>query len=177
VGHALTGQALIGLGRVEEARQSLVDARRELEAVPRLAPGIAANRAIVAPWVDALHGELLIRIGNVDEGRKALKDVQRALRATPGPDAWIQTLFRLESIARSAREADEWDLAEHTAAQMIDHDAAYGGSHFAMALVLQHKGDAAGAAREFEAARRYWQNADPDLPELREIMKATASVR
>jgi tetratricopeptide (TPR) repeat protein len=176
VGHALAGQALIGLGRIEAARQSLEDARRELEAVPRVTAGIIANRSIVAPWVEALHGELLIRTGKADEGQKALKDVQRALRATPGPDAWIQTLFRLESIARSAREAGDWDLAEYTAGQMIDHDAAYGGSHFAMALVLQHKGDTAGAAREFEAARRYWGNADPDLPELREIMKATASV-
>ncbi|MGH7495379.1 MAG: hypothetical protein ACREOO_23730 [bacterium] len=177
VGHALAGQALIGLGRIEAAHQSLGDARRELEAVPRVTPGITPNRAIVAPWVEALHGELLIRTGKVEEGRKALQEVQRALRATPGPDAWIQTLFRLESIARSAREAGEWDLAEYTAGQMIDHDASYGGSHFAMALVLRHKGDMVGAARAFEAAKRFWRNADPDLPELREIMNTSASTR
>ncbi|MGH7597157.1 MAG: class I SAM-dependent methyltransferase [bacterium] len=158
VGHALAGQALIGLGRIEAARQSLEDAQRELEAVPRVTPGIIANRAIVAPWVEALHGELLIRTGKVDDGRKALKDVQRALRATPGPDAWIQTLFRLESIARSTREAGEWELAEYTTAQMIDHDGAYGGSHFAMALVLRHKGDTAGSeeiARKAGLNERY----------------------
>jgi tetratricopeptide (TPR) repeat protein len=177
VGHALAGQALIGLGRIEEARQSLEDARRELQAVPRVTPGIIPSRSIVAPWVEALHGELLIRTGKAEEGRKALKDVQRVLRAIPGPDAWIQALFRLESIARSAREAGEWDLAKYTAGQMIDHDDAYGGGHFAMALVLRRQGDTAGAAREFEAARRCWRNADPDLPELREIGKATASVR
>jgi hypothetical protein len=177
VGHTLGGLALFGLGRIEAARQSLDSARRELETVPRVTPGIVPNRTMVEPWVESLHGDLLIRTGKKAEGRTTLKEVQRKLRVTPGADAWIQTLFRLESIARSAREAEEWELAEYTAAQMLDHDAAYGGSHFAMALVLRHKGDTAGAAREFEAARHYWRNADPDLPELREITKAIAAVR
>jgi aryl-alcohol dehydrogenase-like predicted oxidoreductase len=75
----------------------------------------------------------------------------------------MQTLFRLESLAQSAIEAGDWDLAEHTAAQMLDHDAAYGGSHLAMARVLRHKGDAAGTARELEAARRFWRDADPKV--------------
>ena len=66
------------------------------------------------------------------------------MRAAPGPDAWSQALFRLESMARSAMEAGDWDLAEFIAAQMLDHDAAYGGSHFTLALVLRHKRDDAG---------------------------------
>ena len=47
-------------------------------------------------------------------------------------------------MARSAMEAGDWDLAEFIAAQMLDHDAAYGGSHFTLALVLRHKRDDAG---------------------------------
>jgi hypothetical protein len=96
-------------------------------------------------------------------------EVEGKLRGIPGPDAWTQTLFHLEGMARSAREAGAWDLAEYTAKQMLDHDAAYGGSHFALALVLQHQGDAEGADRELDAARRAWHDADPDLPELASI--------
>ena len=166
VGQAIAGQALIGLGRLDEAATALEAARRELESVPVTTPGIVPRRSAVEPWVESLRGELLLRTGKGAEGRAILKDVQRAFRAIPGPDAWSQGLFRLESIARSAVEAGDWDLAEHTAGQMLDHDAAYGGSHYVMAQVLRHKGDPAGADRELKAARGFWRDADPDLPEL-----------
>ncbi len=52
---------------------------------------------------------------------------------------------------------------------MVEHDAAYGGSHLSLALVLRHKGDEPGAARAIEAAKRYWRDADPDLPELKQL--------
>jgi tetratricopeptide (TPR) repeat protein len=169
VGHALAGRALLGLGRVEEAGKELEEARRELDSVPRVTSGTVPRRSIVEPWVDALRGELLMRTGSGAEGRALLEEVQRELRAIPGPDAWSQTLFLLETMARSAREAGDWDLSEHTAEQMIDHDAAYAGSHLALGLVLQRKGDAAGAAREFQVALSLWRDADPGLPELRLI--------
>lgn len=177
VGHALAGQALVGLGRIEAAGEELAAARRELETVPRVAPGLAPSRGSVEPWVEALRGELLLRTGKGDEGRAVLKDVQRRLRAIPGPDAWSQSLFRLESMARSAREAGDWELAEYTAAQMLDHDRSYGGSHLAMALVLRRAGDAAGAARHLEAAKGLWRDADPDLPEIGVIAAAGAAAR
>jgi phage shock protein A len=103
--------------------------------------------------------------------------VVRTLRAAPGPDAWSQALFRLESMARSAMEAGDWDLAEFIAAQMLDHDAAYAGSHFTLARVLGHKRDDAGVVREVEAARRYWRDADSDLPELTQIAAQSGAER
>jgi tetratricopeptide (TPR) repeat protein len=138
VGHALAGQALLGLGRTDEARKELEAAQRELETVPQLTLGLDPTRSQVEPWVEALRGDLLLRTGQRDEGRAVFKNVVRTLRAAPGPDAWSQALFRLESMARSAMEAGDWDLAEFIAAQMLDHDAAYGGSHFTLALVLRH---------------------------------------
>ena len=169
VGHVLLGQALIGLGRTAEADEELARAESELEQVPRVTPGIVPNRSIVEPWVTALRGELLLRGDRRDEGRAMLMDVQRALRAVPGPDAWVQALFRLEVIGRAAREAGDWELARFTAQQMLEHDAAYGGSHLAQALVLRQRGDEAGAAREFGEARRCWRDADTDLVELRQL--------
>jgi hypothetical protein len=74
-------------------------------------------------------------------------------------------------------EAGDWDLTEFIAAEMLDHDAAYGGSHSTFALVLRQKGDDAGAAREVEAAKRYWRDADPDLPELKQFAAESGAKR
>src|SRR6185503_8155853 len=123
-------------------------------------------RRTVDPWVDTLRGEILLREGKAAEGGVLLRDVQKRLRALPGPDAWIQALFRLEGIARVARDAGAWDLAEYTAGQMIEHDAAYAGSHLALAMVARHKGDTALAEREKEAARRGWSEADAEVRDM-----------
>jgi len=176
VGHALSGQALIGLRRLKEAGEELEKARREMEAVPAVTDGITPRRSAVEPWVEALNGEILLRTGKGEEGRRILEKTQQALRAAPGPDAWTQTLFLLESMARSARDAGDWNLARHTALQMLDHDPAYGGSHLAMALVMMQDGDDAAGTRELEAAKRYWRDADKDLPELAQV-RAQASRR
>jgi tetratricopeptide (TPR) repeat protein len=176
VGHALAGQALLALGRTDEARKQLESAKMELEQVPRVTPGVVPGRSAVEPWVEALRGELLLRVGDRDEGRAVLVSVQKQLRAVLGPDAWTQALFRLETMARTAREVGDWKLADHTARQMLDHDPAYGGSHYAMALVLAHDGNHEGARKELTAAREGWRDADPDLPELRAI-ETMASLR
>jgi Tfp pilus assembly protein PilF len=49
---------------------------------------------------------------------------------------------------------------------MLEHDPNYAGTHYALALVAQHEGNAASAAREFDLAVKAWANADKDLPEL-----------
>jgi hypothetical protein len=69
----------------------------------------------------------------------------------------------------------DWELAEYTANQMLEHDAAYGGSHLAIALVLEQRNDAAGEKRELAEARRFWRDADSDLPELKLIATAIGS--
>jgi hypothetical protein len=104
-----------------------------------------------------------------------LKEVVKGLRTAVGPDAWSQGLFRLETLARGAMAVDDWDLADFLAAQMLEHDAAYGGSHFTLALVLRHRGDAAGTSREIETARRYWRDADRDLPEFKRMAEPAAA--
>ena len=142
--------------RSRAARGELAAARRELEQVPPLTAGIRVNRAAVVPYVDALRAELMLWEGNDNgAGAELLMDVQRRLRALPGPDAWTQALFRLEAFARTARAVGNWDLAEFTARQMLEHDAAYAGSHYALALVAQHRGNLPLAQQEMAAARKY----------------------
>jgi Tfp pilus assembly protein PilF len=49
---------------------------------------------------------------------------------------------------------------------MLEHDANYAGTHYALALVAQHDGNADTARREFDLATKAWGRADADLPEL-----------
>lgn len=164
VGHALAGT-------VHLARKDVESARKELATAEKMAGNITGfAQGMLTPYVNALKAELLLRTGDA-EGAAMLKEVQRKLRAVPGPDAWSQALFRLEYMARVAREAGQWELAEHTAREMLDHDPHYGGTHYALGLVAEHKGDRATAAREFAEAARLWSKADRDLVELGEIRK------
>ena len=165
VGHVLAGQALAVTGRLGAARDELRAAEKGLSEVG--GPG-AISRSAIDPYVDGLRGELLLREGRRAEAAPLLKDVQRRIRAVPGPDAWTEALYRLESIARAAREAGDWDLAAYTAEQMREHDPAYAGTRYALALVAEQRGDTAAAGREFTAAVDLWKDADPDLAVLRD---------
>ena len=167
VGHALAGHALLAMGRSADAEAELRSAQGELDAIGEDPAPARVRRSAVSPYVDGLRGELLLRKGRRDEAREVLKDVQKRIRAVPGPDAWTEALFRLEAIARLARDVGDWELLDHTARQMSDHDPAYGGTRYALGLVAEHRGDREGARREFDAALGYWQKADPDLPELK----------
>jgi tetratricopeptide (TPR) repeat protein len=166
VGHVFAGHALLAQGRLEDADAELKAAEAEREQVP-LGPAMySVTRSGLDPYVDGLRGELLLKRGQFEEARTLLKDVQRRIRAVPGPDAWTEALFRLEAIARAARVAGDWELAAYTAEQMRDHDAAYAGTHYALALVAEKRGEAEAARRAFAAAVDLWRGADPDLPEL-----------
>lgn len=166
VAHALMGNALLALKRTDEAKAELAKAETELRAVTPLGVLYVAPGTI-KPYLDALTGEMLMRSGQHEEGARLLKSVQAQIRAVPGPDAWIQALFRLESIARMAREAGNWELAEYTAKQMENHDASYPGTLYALALIAEHKGDVAVARNQMTKAVQLWNKADSDLPELR----------
>lgn len=172
VGQALAGNALLGLGRAKEAEAALRAAEQELATVPERAQGIAVSRAQVKPWVDTLRGELLLRQGSRAEGRTMLVGIARTLRGLPGPDAWIQALFRLEALSHLARDIGDWELADLMALQMLEHDGAYAGSHLAAALVAQQRGQPTAAAEAFREAARHWRDADADLPELAQVRGA-----
>ena len=175
IGHVIVGQVLLEMNKTAEAVDELRAAEKQLQEVPRVASGVSTSQGIVEPELKALRSEILLRTGKMEEGRAMFKEVERGLRALLGPDAWSQALFRLESIAHLARSLGDWELARHTAAQMVEHDAAYAGSHYALALVAEHDGDAATAQREFALAARHWGKADPDLAELKVIESKIAS--
>jgi tetratricopeptide (TPR) repeat protein len=163
-GHMEAGFTVLATNQFADAAEQYNAALKILRPGPEGAP--MAARPLLA-----LQGELALRTAQRERGRQVFEDVARRLRAAPGPDNWVQALFALEAMARAARAVGDWDLAGRMAAQMIAHDPAYAGSHYAAALVAERNDDAATARAEFALAQKYWAKADPDLPELAEIRK------
>jgi tetratricopeptide (TPR) repeat protein len=165
IGHVEAGHALLVSGRFESAANESNAALGELKSA-------VDGAALVADALKALQGEFYLRTGQREKGRAMIDDVVRKVRAAPGPDAWIQALFTLEAIARAAREVGDWELAGRVARQMVEHDPAYAGTHYALALVAEHDGDNGAARAEFALAQKYWRRADPDLRELADVRSA-----
>ncbi len=92
-----------------------------------------------------------------------MRQIEEKIAAVPGPDAWSEALFELESIAQVARQVEDWELAESTARRMIQHDPSYAGGYCALGLVAEHQGDTGMARQEFAIAEKLWSKADADL--------------
>ncbi len=169
-GHTLAGQALLGAGSVAEAKDELTLAERETERLPA--------RAVAAlPYPTTLRTDILLHEKNTTEGEPLAMNVAKSVLAMPGPDAWMAALFELESMAQSARNAGDWELAGFMAQQMILHNPNYAGGHFAYGLAAEHDGRSAEARQALTAAEKLWGKADRDLPELAQIHKGLAARR
>src|SRR5438132_990328 len=169
-GHTLAGQALLGAGSVAEAKEELTLAERETERLPA--------RAVAAlPYPTTLRTDILLQEKNTAEGEPLTMDVATSVLAMPGPDAWMAAVFELESMAQSARNAGDWELASFLAQQMILHNLNYAGGHFAYGLAAEHSGKSSEARQAFATAEKLWVKADRDLPELEQIHKQLAALR
>jgi len=155
-GHALAGRALLASNHIEDAKTELSLAERESEQI---------STAVLKSLVDGvlLRAEILLREKNWTEGNRLMEEIEKDIAAVPGPDAWSEALFQFEYIAHSARELGDWELAEHTARKMIQHDPSYAGGYFALGLVAEHQGDVPTAKQEFATAEKLWSKADADL--------------
>jgi tetratricopeptide (TPR) repeat protein len=168
-GHTAAGRALLRLNRVEEAQAELSLAEQELEHVPT---------SVVTQLPDAglLNAEILLQQGHVEKSDALFHEIEKKIRAVPGPDSWSQAIFQLASIASIARDAADWELAEFTAQQMIEHDPSYAGGYYALGLAVEHR--AGEAAREqFVKAENRWASADTDLAELVQVRQKLTALK
>ncbi|HYE86774.1 MAG TPA: hypothetical protein VEA16_10495 [Vicinamibacterales bacterium] len=162
-GHIELGFAQLAMNRPADAAASSNAALKAL----RSAQGAQGLAAIA---LEALQGEFLLRTAQRDKGRQVMERAAQKWRSLPGPDAWTQSLFRLEALARAARQAGDWPLAARMAQLMLEHDPNYAGTHFALGIVSHHNtGTSAATLRELALAEKAWANADKDLAELRKI--------
>lgn len=157
--HSLEGEAALGLDRSDDAKQELAIAARDAEQLPE-------RVASISPYPAVLKAAILLREGRTEEGESIYVNVEKAATSMPGPDGWIAAVFLLESIARDAREAGDWELSQYTAEQMIKHDPYYAGGHYAFGLVAEHAGEPEGAREMFQQAVSLWSHGDRDLAEL-----------
>src|SRR2546430_12135909 len=167
-GHTLMGRALVVLNHVDEAEKELALARDALV----LVTATEADR--LRPYAETLRAEILLSQRKSGEGVGLMKQIEGQLVASPGPDARSQALIQLDSIARRARETDEWALAEFTAREMIHQDPGYAGGYYALGLASEHQGDSVAASQEFAIAEKLWSDADKGLPELRSVRQKLA---
>jgi len=167
-GHALAGQSLVALNRLNDAKDELHAAERESESLP--------PRTIAAlPYPAVLHADILLRESQTQEAEALLVNVEKSILAMPGPDAWSSAAFQLETIALRARQAGDWELAGFTARNLMEHNPNYAGGYYAMALVAQHEGNSARATQFFASARKFWSKADLGLPELTTIPRRSSN--
>jgi protein-disulfide isomerase/tetratricopeptide (TPR) repeat protein len=168
-GHTLMGRALVAMDRVNEAEKEMALAREALVLVP------AADADRLRPYSETLRAEILLSQKKSAEGVALMKEIEEQLRASPGPDARSQALIELDSIARRARDTEEWALAELTAQEMIQQDPSYAGGYYATGLVAEHEGNSVKAIQQFSIAEKLWSEADKELPELQIVrQKLTA---
>lgn len=159
VGHMIAGRAMMTLKRMSDAGHEADAALSELRPL-----GSAANA--LAPDLKLLQGEFFLRTGDGERGRGMLRDGVRQLKAEPDPDVWIQTLFSLEGIARAARDVADWPFASEIAEQMRLHDPSYAGTHYALALAAEQRGDRTAARAGYAQAVKLWSGADANFVEL-----------
>ena len=159
-GYALAGQADLFL-------DDRVQASQQLQLAEMTAAGLSPlDAAAVRPYVLSLSIELQLVAQEAKQASAGTEKLISIVQATNNPDAWGLYEFQLELLAAFAREHDAWQIAETASQAMLDHDPAYAGAHFAMAMVAQHKKDYESAEREFAAAANLWKSADPGLSEL-----------
>jgi Tfp pilus assembly protein PilF len=159
-GYTEAGFALLAMNRFAEGANASNAALRALKVAPD-------GQALAVIPLEALQGEFRLRTAQREQGRQVMERAAQKWRSLPGPDAWTQSLFRIEALARSARQVGDWPFAARMAQLMLEHDPNYAGTHFALGLVAHHDGNVATAGREFELAAKGWANADNDLAELK----------
>ncbi|MBI3652061.1 MAG: hypothetical protein HY231_13655 [Acidobacteria bacterium] len=162
IGSIMASHALMSQNKLPEASAEAKAALNELQLAGKKA-------AFVSTDLSVLQGEFFLRTGQVEKGRLILKQAMTRMRAERGPDNWTQALFQLEAIAQTARELNDWELAQAATLQLKEHDVNYAGTHLALALLAEHQGDNATMLAELKVAETLWRDADQDLPELAEV--------
>jgi tetratricopeptide (TPR) repeat protein len=166
-GRLQAAQIHMAAGRLEPAGLEADAALRELRAA-------GPEAGTLAPHLRVVQGEFLLRGGDREKGRAMIREGVRQLRADVSPDAWSETLFDIEALARAARAVGDWLLAGELAEQLRAHDPLYAGTSYALGRVAEQHGDRATAIRNYREALQRWTGADPDLADFTDARRRLA---
>lgn len=121
VGAALGGEALLGLGRLDDARKALeraTAAERRFRSRPRRTATETSFLLASAVAVQSLAGKVALRSGKEEEAEKRLLGIAELFSSNASFDAWALGALRLEEIACDARRAGHPGLADKVAAHL-----------------------------------------------------------
>jgi len=163
LGQALAARALLAGNQTSEARPFL-------DALPAASPG-----GYNGSQIDLARGEAAVRANDAQTGARLLEGLLVRARQQRTPDGWIEGVFFIEAAFDVAMRANQPTLAAKAAAMLMEHDAAYGGSHYAQGLIAERDGNRAAAAKSFQEAASLWKNADSDFKPLVEARKRFGS--
>jgi tetratricopeptide (TPR) repeat protein len=126
VATVVEGEALLAMGRVEEARAAARHARERLDA-GRATLGSQARYLdwFISPYVAQLDTEIALHGKDPADAEASIRRVAAELAANPRFDAWGEGLFRLDRIAADARRAGRGGLAAEVEARMKQIDPDY----------------------------------------------------
>lgn len=159
-----------------QARNDLRAAAEDGNTGLRLMRESGAPGGLLLPDFQLAQGEYLLRTGETEKGRAMLREAVTKLRNANGPDAWTESLFALEMLTHTAWNLNDWPLADAISIQLLPHDRAYAGGHYALGRVREQSGALAGARLYYTEAIRRWQDADPDLPDLVDARRRLAAL-
>ena len=164
LGHALAARILLATGRMAEVASHLA----------AIQVGDGGLYGFTGFQSDLARAEHLLRSGTgatVAEGTKLLDSLMGRARLQRTPDGWIEGLYFIEAAFEIAQRASQPALAERAAEALMAHDKAYGGSHYAAAVLARSRNDAATASRALSEAARLWKDADTDYAPAREAKR------
>jgi tetratricopeptide (TPR) repeat protein len=120
------GEALLALGRTDDAREALARARKSFDTA-KTALGSQSRYLdwFVSPYVAQLDTEIALHGKNPADAEASIRKVATELSQNPRFDAWGEGLFRLDRIAADARRAGRTQLADDVVAKMKVIDADY----------------------------------------------------
>jgi tetratricopeptide (TPR) repeat protein len=154
LGQALAARALLAANQTTEARPFL-------DALPAASPG-----GYNGSQIDLARGEAALRGNDAQTGARLLEGLLARARQQRTPDGWIEGVFFIEAAFDVAMRTNQPTLAAKAAAMLMEHDAAYGGTHYAQGLIAERDGNRSAAVKSFQEAASLWKNADADFKPL-----------
>ena len=178
-GHLFAARALVATDRLDQARQEMMAAEKELQSVPESDPEplMPQPRKLLSSQMAILQGEIALHDRKTTEANAQLGAVVQRFVLARGSGDSVGHLFTMLYLAEQARARADWDLVENIAGQMLLFDPEYAGGHLVAAFAAEHKGDSDRARRELTSAQTLWSEADPDFAELIDIRAKLAQLR
>lgn len=158
LGHIIAGRVSLTTGHLEQAAV-------EGNVALKLMRSLGRAGGTLVPDFELAQGEYLMRTGELAKGGAMVKAGVSKLKADRSPDAWIATVFQLEAAVHTARALGQPMLAAEIATLLREHAPSYAGTHYALGLLAEDRGDVATARTSLARAVEGWKDADATLRE------------